>query len=488
MLSCARGRVGAVAQVLTVLCLLVVVACCSAAATHATTSPSSSSSLSSSSSSSSVQGDWRNAAADAEQRLASSWRAATQHRSKLDSATQQQHEQQQQQQQEHNADQLSCSGTARIAETIPSNLTLHTDLSTGDAWLQLINNATQTLDLAVFYMTLLNGTDIGQKVFNALVAACDRNVAINVAISAPNAQFPDDDLVTLQQQCGSQISVAYLNMSTFFDGGVLHTKFIIADGQAFYIGSANMDWRSLSEVKELGIVVDKCNLLASDLKKVFDVFVLASNLERLPAFWPSQLDTDFNASNPATIAVNHESGSAFISSSPHAFCPAGRSFDRDALEFAILSAQTNVSIEVMDYLPITVYEEPQVYWPALDTAIRTVAFNKKVQVNMLIAYWDNSIEGMIPFLKSLNDLDNVEVRLMEIPKNTPYVPFTRVNHAKFIVTDSLVAISTSNYVGDYFINTAGSSLVTDAKSLVSSVQSRFDRDWASQYSVPLSSV
>jgi len=33
-------------------------------------------------------------------------------------------------------------------------------------------------------------------------------------------------------------------------GGVLHTKLWIIDHQHFYVGSANMDWRSLTEVSK----------------------------------------------------------------------------------------------------------------------------------------------------------------------------------------------------------------------------------------------
>ena len=32
-------------------------------------------------------------------------------------------------------------------------------------------------------------------------------------------------------------------------GGIVHTKLWVVDQKHFYLGSANMDWRSLSEVK-----------------------------------------------------------------------------------------------------------------------------------------------------------------------------------------------------------------------------------------------
>lgn len=34
------------------------------------------------------------------------------------------------------------------------------------------------------------------------------------------------------------------------DNGVLHTKFWIVDSRHTYIGSANMDWKSFTEVKQ----------------------------------------------------------------------------------------------------------------------------------------------------------------------------------------------------------------------------------------------
>jgi phospholipase D3/4 len=40
----------------------------------------------------------------------------------------------------------------------------------------------------------------------------------------------------------------------------------------FYVGSANFDWRSLTQVKEMGILVTNCPRLAQDMAKIFDVY------------------------------------------------------------------------------------------------------------------------------------------------------------------------------------------------------------------------
>lgn len=52
---------------------------------------------------------------------------------------------------------------------------------------------------------------------------------------------------------------------------MLHTKLWIVDRMHVYVGSANMDWRSLTQVKELGLVVLNCSCLANDYAKIFDV-------------------------------------------------------------------------------------------------------------------------------------------------------------------------------------------------------------------------
>lgn len=40
-----------------------------------------------------------------------------------------------------------------------------------------------------------------------------------------------------------------------------------------YIGSANSDWRSLTQVKEMGVYIQDCPCVAEDLGKIFDVSI-----------------------------------------------------------------------------------------------------------------------------------------------------------------------------------------------------------------------
>lgn len=72
------------------------------------------------------------------------------------------------------------------------------------------------------------------------------------------------------------------------------------------------------------------------------------------------------------------------------------------------------------------------------------------------------------------------------------IPFGRVNHNKYMVTDQVAYIGTSNWSGDYFINTAGIGFVSqdtvhdrndNVTTLRSQLESVFERDWNSKYAV-----
>lgn len=45
-----------------------------------------------------------------------------------------------------------------------------------------------------------------------------------------------------------------------------------------YIGSANSDWRSLTQVKEMGVYIQDCPCMAKDLGKIFDVSISNNSL------------------------------------------------------------------------------------------------------------------------------------------------------------------------------------------------------------------
>ena len=51
--------------------------------------------------------------------------------------------------------------------------------------------------------------------------------------------------------------VRSLDFRRWFGSGVLHTKMLLVDGKHFYVGSANFDWRALTQVSHSSTPSDR---------------------------------------------------------------------------------------------------------------------------------------------------------------------------------------------------------------------------------------
>lgn len=397
-----------------------------------------------------------------------------------------------------------------ITETIPDNLTYPDSspvgISTYEAWLDLIQSAQHTIDIASFYWSML-GIDVipdpsdwkGEAIFQALLlAGTQRGIKIRIVQNKPNRSYPDQDTEELQKQGAAEIRS--LDFNRLLGAGVLHSKMWIVDGTQFFVGSPNMDWRSLTQVKELGAVVQNCPCLVSDMQKIFDVYwILAQNGSVIPPVWPKDLSTKYNKASPMKIKMNETDTEVYLASSPPSFCPEGRTSDIESITDVISKAKHFVDIAVMDYYPMSLYEKENVFWPVIDNLLRQVAIEKGVRVRILTGYWNSTRPIMLNFLESLMALNgtsyHIETKLFVVPNFTEAqakIPFARVAHNKYMVTDQHSYIGTSNWSEDYFTNTAGIGLIisetergwphkTDHHLIRDQLQSIFDRDWSSEY-------
>lgn len=62
----------------------------------------------------------------------------------------------------------------------------------------------------------------------------------------PSKTFPSLDTIELQKK--GLAEVRWLDMERLLGAGILHTKMWLVDGQHFFVGSANQDWRALTQV------------------------------------------------------------------------------------------------------------------------------------------------------------------------------------------------------------------------------------------------
>ncbi|CAG9765227.1 unnamed protein product [Ceutorhynchus assimilis] len=373
-----------------------------------------------------------------------------------------------------------------LVESIPDGLAYNdssiTHVSTYDTWSDLIRNAKKSIDIASLYWTLRQSEVYpdpssikGEKIFQALLkAGTDRGVAIRVAQNAPSQNYPNVDTEFLVKRKAAK--VRSLNFAKLLGNGVLHTKMWIIDGKHVYIGSANMDWRALTQVKEMGIVIYNCTCIADDASKIFEVSIdllnliaseelyckngyfqvywsLGENNSVIPDRWPDNLSTNFNVNTPLSLNYENETFQTYLSSSPLPFNPKGRTNDIDALLNVIKHAEKFIYIAVMDYFPLMIYTPKRVYWPVIDDALKTAAIEHRVKVKLLISKWNHSRPAEDYFLKSIADINNsypgvsLEIRRFIVPANKEQrkIPFARVNHNKYMVTDNTAFIGTSNW-------------------------------------------
>ncbi|XP_034024753.1 5'-3' exonuclease PLD3 [Thalassophryne amazonica] len=393
-----------------------------------------------------------------------------------------------------------------VVESIPEGLDFNSTIthpSIYQAWLSLMDEARSTLDIASFYWTLTNKdtgthepTAIQGETILKRLAEISGKLSVRIAVNTPQESQPQDDL-TLLNNSGADIRTVNMKELT---SGILHTKFWVVDKKHFFIGSANMDWRALTQVKELGMVVYNCSCLAEDLAKIFEAYWFLGDSQSIPSPWPSRFSTLYNKDTPLQLPLNDTPSSVYLTSSPPSLCATGRTPDLQSILSVIQSARSFIYVAVMTYLPTMEFSSSKRYWADIDTELRRIAYEKKVKVRLLISCWDKSEPIMFPFLKSLASVHNskstldIQVRLFVVPASPSQkeIPYARVNHNKYMVTDKTAYIGTSNWSGDYFVKTAGSALVinqTASQSTQSTVQSElkavFERDWSSSYSTPL---
>ena len=436
---------------------------------------------------------------------------------------------------------------------------------TEDVLVRLTQTAQSTIDLTAMYWALLPdpkgadeqgftdeqfrqmGADSGRALYTALCDAARRGVSIRI-LQSPGFSGQKQESDTLREQFPERISIHEIDMSKWYGGGIMHQKIWIFDSVHLYLGSANMDWKSLMQVKEMGVAVEDCPELAADAIKYFnswwafsalsptnqEAFDPAVRINRRVPTWSSlvaaprrsqspladKYATEYGSHTPLRLALNGEQCGIFLSGCPQEVLGKGRTWDGEALVHTIDDAQKSVCISVMDFAPAGLYSRPStgppvgdqgiiptdtpVWWPLLTDALLSAVLTRKLYVRLLVSKWAHTsalIEPMLRALQSAADAGRsdpymssgqLEIKLFMVPgwnsttgSNRKFPGHTRVNHTKYIVTDRRINIGTSNMTWDYFVSTAGSSFNTDHPELVRTLQAVFDRDWASPYAYRL---
>lgn len=187
----------------------------------------------------------------------------------------------------------------------------------------------------------------------------------------------------------------------------------------------------------------------------------------------------------------------YLASSPKDLNDAYRTWDLEAIVDVIDNAKTFLYVNVMDYIPMIVYQKPRRFWPVIDDAIRRAVVERGVDVRILTAAL-HFVPESLGFLESLQIIGqglkkgSINVRILSVPVITPFhhlIARDRRTHRKFVVTDDSVVVGTSNWSGDYFTSTTGAAIIirerpgdrSDRSSLIDQMRRLFLRDYDSTY-------
>ncbi len=430
---------------------------------------------------------------------------------------------------------MANSAHAYLVESIPKGLE---DLRgtpgvayTEDVLVRLTSNAKSSIDLTAMYWALLAdpgsddekgftpeqldemGAGAGRALYEALRAAAQRGVHIRI-LQGPGFSSHRQESDALQADFPDRISIHSVEMGKWYGGGgIMHQKVWIFDQRHLYLGSANMDWKSITQVKEMGVVVEDCPDLAADAGRYFEawwafaalsptsvqVFDPVARINRRVPPWSLLVPPERRTQSPLAGGTSATACSWKV-----------------PLSLELGGEQGTVFLTVMDFAPVGIFDrksaaatagsggaipyDTPVWWSSLFDALLSAVLTRKVYVRLLVSKWAHTSSLIAPFLVALQKAADagraghnmtagqLEIKQFIIPgwdstsgSVRKYPGHTRVNHTKYIVTDRRINIGTSNMTWDYFASTAGSSFNADHPTLVRTLQSVFDRDWASSY-------
>mgnify|MGYP001583730622 FL=1 len=359
-----------------------------------------------------------------------------------------------------NAGFSSAPDKVQLVQSVP----IETDLAhpklplAKDVWLEMINGAQATIDLAQFYVSSVPGEAM-DAILGALEKASTRGVRIRLLVS--NALFDQDpqSIERFKKMKGAEVRVYNLSKLT---GGILHAKYWIVDSKEAFVGSQNTDWRALTHIHELGVRFSE-QALVQQLLNIFNVDWKVAETGQMPILEPEQTNTVEGVE---------------LVASPQQLNPVNTRAAISALLGLLVSAKKAIRVQLLDYSPLAAKDE---YWPEIDNALRAAAV-RQVKVQLLVSHW-NTDKPAISHLKSLSLLPNIEIKIVTIPQwSGGFIPYARVIHSKYLlVDDEVMWIGTSNWSKGYFYNSRNVELIFKSPALNQQGQEVFYKLWNSMY-------
>jgi phosphatidylserine/phosphatidylglycerophosphate/cardiolipin synthase-like enzyme len=343
-------------------------------------------------------------------------------------------------------------------------------------WLEMIGAAAKTLDIEQFYIADQGG-EVLEPVLEAVKAAVKRGVKVRFLVDKVMLKESEKSLPALKE-AGVETRVIDFKKA---GGGVQHAKFFIADGADAYLGSQNFDWRSLKHIHELGLRI-KSAKAASDLARIFEGdWALAGGAEAKKMF-SKKGKVELTAAKPEKAVLNGQEVSYSLSYSPVNFVPKGADTEIIELVKILNAAKKTIRGQVMTY---ALEEHGSKRWADLDTAFRKAAA-RGVKVELVFADW--AMGGKADRdIKALSKTENLAIRISILPQHSSgFVPFSRVEHLKYLVIDGETGfVTTSNWGPGYFLTSRGTAVTIKGAAGAAVLEDIFAKTWTGPYAQPV---
>lgn len=366
-----------------------------------------------------------------------------------------------------------------FAESVPEETVYGSTLAARPAqmWIEMINGASKTLDFEEFYIADKPGEAL-EPVLAAVKAAAARGVRVRFIVEKAMMGETSKALPALTAEKNIEARVIEFKKIA---GGVQHAKFFVVDGREVYLGSQNFDWRSLSQIHEVGARV-KSERAARDFGGVFEAdWALAGGADPKTAF--GKAEKPLNAAHPETALVRGAAASYHLAFDPPGFLPAGFDGELGVMLRLIKNAKKTIRAQVMTYSLFPYGKKTR--WEELDKALRA-AGKRGVKVELIFSDWCMGGKDEAG-IKALAQAKNVSVKISSFPRNSKgFIPFSRVDHSKYLIFDGKKAmLSTSNWAPDYFYNTRGAALIMEGPGGTAPLEDIFNRSWTGPYVSPV---
>lgn len=373
---------------------------------------------------------------------------------------------------------------AQLVQSIPEGTPVlaNPDLPfTKEVWLKMIRGAKRTIDTAQFYLTSESGESLGEVV-DEIKKATARGVTVRLLV-ADTLLFDASNARTVEEiKKIPGVDLEIISFKELNGGGIQHSKYWIIDGAAIFVGSQNFDWRSLTQIEELGIFLKDPEETAK-LQCIFNIDWKSAQTHKKPS--PSDLVCDAKETDPTFELV----------ADPPGWLPQHVRSEEAALLEVIAAAKKSLRIQVMDY-DIKDEHAPdggKKGWRVLEDALKAAA-KRGVSVELLVSNWnvEKASSGAanpekkfdaINRLKDLAQVPGIQVKVITIPKlPNRNIPYARVAHSKYMVVDSDVFwLGSSNWSESYFLTSRDVGMIIHRKTLIEEASKSFNNGWTSPF-------